>query len=60
MPIGLRQFIDALHKAIEGESISGNMSEEAVNKFAKFVGLQLDGAREIVQEMVDDMRMKCG
>ena len=54
MPIGLRQFIDALHEAIEGESILGNMSEEAVNKFAKFVGLQLDGVREIVQEMVDD------
>ena len=35
MPIGMKQFIDALHKAIKGESIPGNMSKEAVNKFAK-------------------------
>ena len=41
MPVGMRQFIDALLKAIKGESIPGNMSEE--DKFAKklseFVGL---------------------
>ena len=47
MPVGTRQFIDALDEAIEWKSIPGNMSGEAVNKFAKklsvFVGFQLDG-----------------
>ena len=58
MPVGMRQFIYALHEAIEGESICGNMSKEAVNKFTKklsdFVGLKLDGLQEIVQEMTDE------
>ena len=50
--------VDALHKTIKGESISGNMSKEAMNKFAKkiseFAGLEFDGLQEIVQEMTDD------
>ena len=60
MPVGTRRFIDALHEAIEGESIPGDMSKKDVNRFAKklseFVGLQMDGVQEIVQEMSDDRR----
>ena len=58
MPVGMRQFIDALHEAIEGESIPRNMSVEDVNKFAKklseFAGLKMDGVQGIVQEMAED------
>ena len=32
---GPRWFIDALHEAIKGESMHGNMSKESMNKFAK-------------------------
>ena len=50
MPIGTRRFIDALHEAIKGESIPGDMSEEDMNKFAKklseFAGLKMDGVQE--------------
>ena len=58
MPVGTRRFIDALHEAIEGELIPRNMSEEAMNKFAKklseFARLQMDGLQEIVQELTDE------
>ena len=47
MPVGMRHFIDALHEAIEGEPIPGEMDMEGVNKFAKklseYAGLKLDG-----------------
>ena len=62
MLVGMRQFIDALHKAIKGESIPGDMSEENVNTFAKklceFAGLQMDGVQEILMEAKD--RELCG
>ena len=56
MPIGMRQFIDALHKAI--------MGERDVNKFARklseFAGLKMDGVQEIVQEMANDRGRSVG
>ena len=64
MPIGTRQFIGALHEAIEGEPIPGDMGKADVNKFAKklseFVGLKMDGVQEIVQEMADERGRSVG
>ena len=64
MPVGMRQFIDALHKAIEGEPIPGDMDARDVNKFAKklseFARLKMDGVEEIVQEVADDRGRRVG
>ena len=47
-----------MHEAIEEEPIPGDMGVRDVNKFAKklseFAGLQMDGIKEIVQEMAND------
>ena len=64
MPVGTRQFIDALHKAIKGEPILGNMDAGDVNKFAKklseFAGLKMDGVEEIVKGVTDDRGRRVG
>ena len=64
MPVGTRRFIDALHEAIEGEPIPGDMDAEDVNKFAKklseFAGLKMDGVEEIVKEVTDDRGRRVG
>ena len=64
MPIGTRQFIDALHEAIEGEPIPGDMDARDVNKCAKklseFARLKMDGVEEIVQEVGDDRGRRVG
>ena len=64
MPIGMRQFIDALHEAIEGEPIPGDMDARDVNKFAKklseFARLKMDGVEEIFQEVADDRGRRVG
>ena len=64
MPIGMRQFIDALHEAIEGEAIPRDMDARDVNKFAKklseFARLKMDGVEEIVQEVADDRGRRVG
>ena len=64
MPIGMRRFIDALHEAIEGEPIPGDIDARDVNKFAKklseFARLKMDGVEEIVQEVTDDRGRRVG
>ena len=64
MPVGTRRFIDALHEAIKGEPIPGDMDAEDVNKFAKklseFAGLKMDGVEEIVKEVTDDRGRRVG
>ena len=64
MPVGTRQFIDALHEAIEGELILGDMSEEDVDKFAKklseFAGLKMEGVQEIVKDMAEERGSSVG
>ena len=64
MPVGTRRFIDALHEAIEGEPILGDMDAEDVNKFAKklseFAGLKMDGVEEIVKEVTDNRGRRVG
>ena len=64
MPIGTRRFIDALHEAIEGEPILGDMDVRDVNKFAKklseFAGLKMDEVEEIVKEVTDDRGRRVG
>ena len=64
MPIGMRRFIDALHEAIKGEPIPGDMDARDVNKFAKklseFAGLKMDGVEGIVQEVADDRGRRVG
>ena len=58
LPLGTQRFVDALHEAIEGERISGDMGDEEVNAFAKklsnFAGMELDGLREVVGRIVDE------
>ena len=64
MPIGVRQFIDALQEAIEGEPIPGDMDVGDVNKFAKKLSelarLKMDGIEEIVQGVTDDRQRRVG
>ena len=64
MPVGTRRFIDALHEAIEGELILGDMSEEDANKFAKklseFAGLKMEGVQEIVKDMTEERGRSVG
>ena len=64
MPVGTRRFIDALHEAIKGEPIPGDMDAEDVNKFAKklseFARLKMDGVEEIVKEVTDDRGRRVG
>ena len=64
MPVGMRRFIDALHEAIEGEPILGDMDAGDVNKFAKklseFAGLKMDGVEEIVKGVIDDRGRRVG
>ena len=64
MPIGTRRFIDALHEAIKGEPIPGDMDARDVNKFAKklseFAGLKMDGVEEVVKEVTDDRGRRVG
>ena len=49
MPVGTRRFINALHEAIEGELIPGDMDEDDVKKFAmklsEFAGLKMEGVQ---------------
>ena len=58
LPLGTQRFVDALHEAIEGERISGDMGEDEVNAFAKklsnFAGMELDGLRKVVKGIVDE------
>ena len=58
LPLGTQRFVDALHEAIEGERISGDMGEDEVNAFAKklsnFAGMELDGLRNVVEGIVDE------
>ena len=69
MPIGTRRFLDALHEAMEGETINENMDDTYVNRFAtklsEFTGTRLEGVKEILKNMVnsrkrnvDEMRVK--
>ena len=69
MPIGTRRFLDALHEAMEGETIHKDMSDPYVTQFATklsdFTGTRLQGVEEIIKEMVqsrqrneDEMRVK--
>ena len=64
MPVAMRQSIDALHEAIEGEPIPGDMDAGDVNKFAKklseFAGLKMDGVEEIVKGVTDDRGRRVG
>ena len=64
MPVGTRRFIDALHEAIEGEPIPGDMDAEDVNKFTKklseFARLKMDGVKEIFKEVTDDRGRRVG
>ena len=64
MPVGTRQFIDALHEAIKGELIPGDMGEDDVQKFAKklseFAGLKMEGVQQIVQDMADERGRSVG
>ena len=57
LPLGTQRFVDALHEAIEGERISGDMGEDEVNAFAKklsnFAGMELGGLRN-VEGIVDE------
>ena len=58
MPVATRRFIDALHEAIEGELIPGDMDEEDVKKFAtklsEFAGLKMEGVKRIVGDMAEE------
>ena len=60
MPIGTRRFLDALHEAIEGETINENMDDAYVNRFAtklsEFTGTRLEGVKEILKDMVDSRK----
>ena len=64
MSIGTRRFIDALHEAIEGELIPGDMSEDNVEKFAKklseFAGLKMEGIQQIVKDMAEERGRSVG
>lgn len=56
MPMGTRQFIDALHEAIEGESIKKDMTPNKITSFGKklseFAGLELAGVKNVITKMV--------
>ena len=58
LPLGTQRFVDALHEAIEGERISGDMEEDEINAFAKklsnFAGMELSGLRNVVEGIVDE------
>ena len=58
LPLGTQHFIDALHEAIEGERILGDMGEDEINAFAKkfsnFAGMELGGLRNVVEGIVDE------
>ena len=64
MPVGTRRFIDALHEAIKGEPIPGDMDVGDVNKFVKklseFARLKMDGVEEIVKGVTDDRGRRVG
>ena len=64
MPVGTRRFIDALHEAIEGELIPGDMDEDDIQKFAKklskFAGLKMEGLQQIVQDMAEERGRSVG
>ena len=64
MPVGTRRFIDALHEAIEGELIPGDMDEDDVKQFAKklseFAGLKMEGVQQIVQDMAEERGRSVG
>ena len=58
LSLGTKRFVDALHKAIEGERIFGDMTDGEMNAFAKklsnFAGLELGGLRHVIEDIVDD------
>ena len=60
MPIGTRRFLDALHEAMEGETINENMDDSYVTRFAtklsEFTGTRLQGVEEILKDMVDSRK----
>ena len=69
LPLGTKRFVDALHEAIEGERISGDLTDGEINAFAKklsnFAGLELGGLRHVVEEiagergrLVDEVRVE--
>ena len=64
LPLGTQRFVDALHEAIEGERISGDMGEDEINAFAKklsnFAGMELDGLRSVVEGIADERRRLVG
>ena len=64
LPLGTQHFVDALHEAIEGERISGDMGEDEINAFAKklsnFAGMELDGLRSVVEGIADERRRLVG
>ena len=64
LPLGTQHFVDALHEAIEGERISGDMGEDEVNAFAKklsnFAGMELDGLRKVVEGIVGERERLVG
>ena len=64
LPLGTQRFVDALHEAIEGERISGDMGEDEVNAFAKklsnFAGMELDGLRKVVKGITDERERLVG
>ena len=53
-----------MHKAIEGELIPGDMSEEDGDKFAKklseFARLKMEGVQEIVKDMAEERGRSVG
>ena len=69
LPLGTKRFVDALHEAIEGERILGDLTDGEMNAFAKklsnFAGLELGGLRHVVGEiagergrLVDEVRVE--
>ena len=64
LPLGTQRYVDALHEAIEGERISGDMGEGDVNAFAKklsnFAGMELDGLKSVIQKIVDERNKLVG
>ena len=64
LPLGTQRFVDAMHEVIEGERISGDMSEGEINafskKFSNFAGLELGGLKDVVQRIVDEWERLVG
>ena len=64
LPLGTQRFVDAMHEAIEGERISGHMTEDEINafskKFSNFAGLELGGLKYVVQGIADERERLVG